>query len=144
MERIFKYRASYYLVHFIILLICFVGIYLIEQFIIRAILFVCFFGTVVLIIKLPFTHFKVSDDGISKKELFKVEILYWNEIKFLCKLPTSKGKRVFVGIYADNKKLIIPFWIKDYREIVKIAVERNDNSKSEIHENVYDILGAGT
>lgn len=69
------------------------------------------------------TNLVYQKDILLKTGLFKRETIKLDEVRRIELLPNSKGKKVFVGIYTDEKKIFVTFWYREYKTLLRLILE---------------------
>jgi hypothetical protein len=68
------------------------------------------------------TRYKLDDSKLTKKTLFKEEVLmHWDEVNVIANLAYRKNS---VGVYTNSKKFIINSMIENYKQMIEIVIEK--------------------
>lgn len=69
------------------------------------------------------------------------KVIYCKDVERIVKLPTSNGQKVFIGIYGNNSKIFVSFWINGYKDLMKLIIDNCSNNKDIcIDPRVIEIL----
>lgn len=139
--HIFRLRPLHYCMVATIFFICSAGFFIDDLWLYRILLSICIIAIAVGLIDSLKTSIVVDNESIRKNGLFKKQEILIKEVERILLMPTSKGKKIFVGVYGNQKKLFITFWYKDYKRLLKLLLERfKENNSVKIDPKVLEIV----
>jgi hypothetical protein len=119
------------------------GILIFRDWVTGVLLSICIIAAIFNLANSLATRLTYEDGIISKSSLLKKESIKLDEVEGILLLPTTKGKKVFVGVYTHFSKMIITFWFKDYKVLLRLVIEYCKKLSSvKIDPRIFDVLKA--
>jgi len=92
------------------------------------------------------TIYIADEKSLIKKGLLNKKEIRWEEVQYINVLPSSRGSNYVIGVYGNNKEILISYWINNYLELIRIIVKestQNTNNKPCIDPLIFEIINSG-
>jgi len=77
-----------------------------------------------------FSYTLVCEDCLTQKSLIRKITIHWDEIEYIVKQPPNILVRTSIGVFGNKKKINITPWTKDYKDLLRIIVEKSNSNSS--------------
>ncbi|WP_238918006.1 hypothetical protein [Clostridium sp. YIM B02555] len=145
MNKRYKFKLSVHIVGLSVVifevLLVFLDIRFTKKSILDSILIICillsFFGVIANL----FTYYSIRETGIRLKSMIRCIDIYWVDVYKVEEQPAGRFVKFSVGIFAENKKISITPWTKNYKELLKLVVnECEKNKEIRIDPMIYNVI----
>lgn len=126
----YRYRLMYYLLYVVIIIFNLGTILFFKNWFVIILGSLCICASIVDIINKFMFNIYIDKAAIIEQSILRKKVIYFNEIERIIKLPTSKGKKIFIGIYGTNNKIFVTFWISNYKDLIKLIVDKCSDSEN--------------
>lgn len=128
--NIYKLKKEFYLVYIFATFISVFGIFIINDFLTNTIFIMCIIASIVGFINSLCTSIELNEQYIVHKSLGRVTEIPIIDIESIVKMPTSKGKKIFIGVFTKGKKIYIKFWFNNYNELIAKLINKCERKSS--------------
>jgi hypothetical protein len=137
----YRYKLSYNLAYVIAIVVGLGTILIFKNWFAVILEALCVCASMLGILNNLMSYICIDNMVITERNIIRKKVIDWNEVEGVIKLPTSKGEKIFIGIYGSDNQIFVTFWIHNYKDLIKSIIDKCSDTKNIwIDPRVIEIL----